>query len=90
MESPDNRDDKAPGRHLLLPTESSSSRNELHLIELLAIRPNKKPQTSLPIAMAVDCSPQMDGRALSLKTTPAFLTEYGEAELVPNLRLYPY
>ena len=41
MESPNNRGDKAPIRHLLLPTDISSSRSESHPIELLAKGPIK-------------------------------------------------
>ena len=46
--------------------------------------PRETPQTPQAIAKAIGCSPQTDGKALLLKTTPVQLTEPGEVNLVPT------
>jgi len=72
MESPTGRGDKAPTRHLSSSNNTFNERNELHLIELLAKRvPWKPSKTLLAVAKAIDHSPQTDGKAPVLKTTPA-------------------
>lgn len=67
MESPNNKRDKAPTRHLPSPNETSSARNGLNLLELLAKRASWKPlnNSGCPeeLAKAVDCSLQADGKA---------------------------
>lgn len=62
---------KAPIRHLSTPNEASSSRDRLHLIELLA---KEAPWTPLN-SQAIGCSPQNNAKTLLLKTTHTQLTE---------------
>jgi hypothetical protein len=40
------------------------------------------PQTTQSIEKAISCSPQIDGKAQLLKTTPIQLIEHGKVQLV--------
>ena len=84
MESPNNRGDRAPTRHLLPPNETFRAWNELHLIELLAKGTHGNLQITQAIAKTIGCFPQSDGKTLLLKTVSTYLTGHGEVKLVPN------
>lgn len=54
-------------RPLLPPSETSSAKNELHLIELLAKKLKGNPQTTQAIAKYISSSAQTHGKALLMK-----------------------
>lgn len=59
----------------MTPSETSSSRRGLHFIESLAKQCSWKPQPSLDIIKDICCSPQLDGKALLLRTTHMYDNE---------------
>lgn len=61
--------DNAPIRHLELPTETFSDRNELHLFKSSAKRSSWKPQTFQAIAKIIGSSSQTSGKTLLLNKT---------------------
>lgn len=71
-------------RQLSSPNETSSSRNSLQIIKLLAKGDPETLPNSSCITKAFGCSLQTDGKAMLLKTRPKQLDERGEVELVPN------
>ena len=76
---PKNGGDRIPTGHLLSPNETSSTGIGLHLVEMLVKgvfweSPNNPD----------GCSPQTDGQAPLLETTPTQLIKHGEVQLVPT------
>lgn len=82
MESPNKSGDTAPTQHLMLPSETSSARNWLCLIESLAKEVLWNPQTSQAISKVFSFSPQPDDKILSLKTILSYVIEHREIEMV--------
>lgn len=86
MESPNNTRDNVTTRHLLPPCETSSARNGLHLIELLAKgTPWKLP--NIPFYLqdkAIGHFPQTNRKTLLPKTILIYLFEHREVELMPK------
>lgn len=80
---------KAPGKTastecLSSPKETSSFRNDVQLIKLWVKGVPQTPPSHQAVAKAVGCSPQTNNKALFLKTTPTWLSEHGQTELVPT------
>ena len=71
-------------RHLLPSNETSSVRSGLHLIELLAKGDHGNSKTNQTIAKATICSPQLEGKALLLKTVLIYVIKRGEIETVSD------
>lgn len=69
MESPNNRGDKAPTRHLLPPNETLVSRMGYIYSNYWPKGPQAKPQTTQATAKAICFSLQTNDNTLLLKTT---------------------
>lgn len=81
MELPNNGVYGAPTRHLSSPNEASSSRNWIHLIQVVNPRsPMKIPKQS---TLLVVLHQLIDCKALLLKTTPTQLIEHRPMEPSP-------
>lgn len=80
MESPKNREDKVPTRHLTPQNQTPSSRNALHL-SFWPKYTHGNSQTTQSITKVIGYSPLSDDNILLLKTT---FTEHGEAQRVPT------
>ena len=71
----------------LPPNKFSSTRNVIHLIELLTKGAPEKPTTQ---AMSTSCSPQTDGKILLLKTIFTQLINHRKVKLVSTWILQHY
>lgn len=79
-----NGENGTPVGPLLSSNEASSSKNGLHLVELLAEGTLwQSANTPTPLLRLLSYFPQTDNKALMLKTTPTQLLEHREDKLMP-------
>lgn len=80
MKSPNKGRDSVIPCHLLSPNEVSSTRIELHFIELLNKKTHRNPQITQAVAKTMGCSLQTDSKAYLPKITCISLIEHEEVK----------
>lgn len=92
MESPNNREEKTPGRYLLSRNEASSSGNGIYYIQYNWIGhergSNGDAQITHAIVRDIRWSPQTDSKALLLKTASTQLTGEKLSWCLPSVFVY--
>ena len=82
MKLPNTGEDKVQTGHLPSPNESSSTRNELHPIELLAKRVSREQHPNNP--GYCQGSPQVNNKIPLLMTKLTQFIKHGKVELMPT------